>query len=46
MYIRHKPEEEFLHKNELHWKANFAIPDEKKRIEILEKKIPGITGTY
>jgi len=44
MYVRHRPEEEFLNKSELHWKADCAIPDEKKRIEILEKKIPGITA--
>jgi len=45
MYIKHKPEEEFLNKNKLKWKSSCIIPDEKTRIEILEKKIPGITVT-
>ncbi|ORX84701.1 hypothetical protein BCR32DRAFT_266144 [Anaeromyces robustus] len=45
MFIKHKPEEEFLNKNKLKWKPSCTIPNEKTRIEILEKKIPGITAT-
>ena len=28
----------------MNWKPEFSIPDEKTRIDNLEKKIPGITG--
>jgi hypothetical protein len=45
MYIRHKPEDVFLNNYKMNWKPEFSIPDEKTRIDNLEKKIPGITVT-
>ncbi len=44
MYIKHKPDDEFINKTGIKWKSKFSIPNEKTRMELLEKKIPGITG--
>jgi len=46
MYIKHKPDDEFINKTGVKWKSKFSIPNEKIRMELLEKKIPGITGIY
>jgi len=45
MYIKHKPDDEFINKTGVKWKSKFSIPNEKIRMELLEKKIPGITVT-
>jgi len=45
MYIKHKPEDEVINKTGLKWKSKYIIPNGKARMELLEKKIPGVTVT-